>query len=70
MSTENNGNKIIIEATDSSSGLTGPVDVRCADSGTPSNGDPCLGWDANKGQLSPASAYQAAYTDPAGGTRH
>jgi Tfp pilus assembly protein PilX len=67
VSTENNGNKIIIEATDPSSGLTGPVDVRCADSSTPSNGDPCLGWDANKGQLSPTSAYQAGYTDPDGG---
>jgi Tfp pilus assembly protein PilX len=66
VSTENNGNKIIIEATDPTSGLTGPVDVRCADSNTPSNGDPCLGWDAGKGQLSPSSAYQAGYTDPSG----
>jgi Tfp pilus assembly protein PilX len=66
--TENNGNKIIIEATDSSSGITGPVNIRCGNSSTtPGSGDPCAGWNAGKGQLDPAAAYQAGYVDPSGG---
>jgi Tfp pilus assembly protein PilX len=65
--TENNGNKIIIEATDPSSGLTGSADVRCTPSNhppSPNYGDHCAGWDPKHGQLDPASAYQLNYTDP------
>jgi hypothetical protein len=63
--TGNNGNKIIIEAKDSSSGLTGTADVRC----NPSNGSPkwrdfCAGWDPAHGQLDPSGAYQLNYVDP------
>jgi hypothetical protein len=65
--TGNNGNKIIIEAKDSNSGLTGTVDVRCAPStsnGLPAWRDSCAGWDPNHGQLDPAGAYQTNYSDP------
>jgi Tfp pilus assembly protein PilX len=65
ISTSNNGNKVIIEAKDSSgSGLTGSVNVRC--DGTPgfSNSNNCVGWDPKQGQLDPASAYQTDYQDP------
>jgi Tfp pilus assembly protein PilX len=63
--TSNNGNKIIIEAKDSSSGLTGTVDLRCGSSTTtPSYGSYCAGWDSKHGQLDPPNSYQAAYTDP------
>lgn len=68
VSTENNGNKIIIEATDPNSGLTGPVDLRCNMSGSsPNNGDSCAGWVSGKGQLAPSGAYQTGYVDPSGG---
>ena len=63
--TSNNGNKILIEAKDPNSGLTGTVDVRCGNSNTtPSWRDSCAGWDPKHGQLDPAGAYQAGYTDP------
>lgn len=65
--TGNNGNKIIIEAKDSSSGLTGTVDVRCnptTQDGLPARGDTCAGWDPTKGQLDPSGAYQLNYSDP------
>jgi Tfp pilus assembly protein PilX len=68
VSTENNGNKIIIEAKDPNSGLTGPVDLRCNMSGSkPDNGDNCAGWVSSKGQLDPPGAYQTGYVDPDGG---
>jgi hypothetical protein len=67
VSTENNGQKVIIEATDSSSGITGPINVRCTTTATqPTNGDPCLGWDQSKGQLDPQGAYSSGYVDPNG----
>ncbi|HZU60997.1 MAG TPA: hypothetical protein VE983_08525 [Solirubrobacteraceae bacterium] len=63
--TGNNGNKIIIEAKDSVSGLTGTVDVRCSPSGgSPKWKDACAGWDPTHGQLDPAGAYQLNYVDP------
>jgi Tfp pilus assembly protein PilX len=65
VSTSNNGNKVIIEAKDPDSGLSGSVDLRC--NGTPSYGDPCAGWDPGKGQLDPPSASQTNYTDPTAG---
>jgi len=68
--TSNRGNKVIIETTDAAPGssLTGSVNVRCGDSAyTPSYGDPCEGWDPDKGQLNPASSYQGGYVDPNGG---
>jgi Tfp pilus assembly protein PilX len=68
VTTENNGNKIIIEAKDPNSGLTGPVDLRCNMSGSsPDNSDPCAGWVSTKGQLDPTGAYQTGYVDPDGG---
>lgn len=70
--TENKGNKVIIQAYDSSSGLTGNVEVRCGNSSsTPTQGQGnCLGWDASKsGQLSPQNAYGAGYVDPGGSFR-
>ncbi len=70
VSTENNGNKIIIEAKDPNSGLTGNVNLRCQlTQSSPSNNDPCAGWDSGKGQLDPSGAYQAGYVDPGGGYR-
>jgi len=66
--TSNNGNKIIIEAKDPNSGLTGGVALRCGTASTqPTYGDTCAGWDPKQGQLDPAGAYQTAYTDPGGG---
>jgi Tfp pilus assembly protein PilX len=67
--TENLGNKVIIEAHDQSSGLTGNVEVRCGDGSTqPTQGQGnCLGWSSNKGQLDPSNAYGAGYVDPNGG---
>jgi hypothetical protein len=65
--TNNNGNKIIIEAKDSTSGLSGTVAVRCNPAGnppTPTYRDPCAGWDPKHGQLDPASNYTLGYTDP------
>jgi hypothetical protein len=65
--TSNNGNKIIIQATDPNSGLAGAVALRCTNaSGQPSYGDPCAGWDPTHGQLSPANDYQMGYVDPGG----
>ncbi len=65
--TSNNGNKVIIEATDPNSGLTGTVDLRCnPNSSPPTNSDPCTGWESGKGQLAPAGAYQTGYVDPSG----
>jgi Tfp pilus assembly protein PilX len=73
--TSNNGNKIIINGYDSvqGSGLTGSVDLRCGSAPpvppTPAvYGDPCVGWNANQGQLSPPT-YSTGYTDPAGGNQ-
>lgn len=67
--TENLGNKVIIEARDQSSGLTGNVEVRCGNGSTqPVQGQGnCLGWSSSKGQLDPATAYGAGYVDPSGG---
>ncbi len=63
--TGNNGNKIIIEAKDSTSGLSGTVAVRCDPaSGSPQYRDPCAGWDPTHGQLDPASNYTLGYVDP------
>jgi Tfp pilus assembly protein PilX len=63
--TGNNGNKIIIEAKDSKSGLTGTVDLRCTPAGgSPTWRDSCAGWDPSHGQLDPSSAYQINYVDP------
>lgn len=67
VSTSNNGSKIIIQATDPISQLTGGIALRCTTSQTPSNSNPCAGWDQSKGQLSPAGAYQTGYVDPNGG---
>lgn len=70
VTTSNNGNKIIIEAKDSTSGLSGTVAVRCdpatksGGSYVPSYGDPCAGWDPKHGQLDPASNYTLGYVDP------
>lgn len=65
VTTSNNGNKIIIEAKDSTSGLTGSVDVRCGDANTaPTYGSTCAGWDPKHGQLDPAGSYQTGYVDP------
>jgi competence protein ComGC len=65
--TENNGNKVIIQARDSNSGLTGNVEVRCqlppADTGPTQGQGNCLGWDANHGQLSPPDASGTNYVD-------
>lgn len=64
VTTSNNGNKIIIEATDPNSGLTGPIDLRCGTTTTTAVwGSSCAGWDPNHGQLDPAGAYQGGYTD-------
>jgi type II secretory pathway pseudopilin PulG len=67
--TENLGNKVIIEAHDQSSGLTGNVEVRCGSGTTqPVQGQGnCLGWSSAKGQLDPSTAYGAGYVDPNGG---
>lgn len=69
--TENLGNKVIIQAYDQSSGITGPVEVRCGTSSTtPTQGQGnCLGWSSSKGQLSPPGAYGAGYVDPNGGSQ-
>lgn len=69
--TSNNGNKVIVNESDSvpNSGLTGSVDLRCGTVSpptTPVYGNLCAGWDASKGQLSPPT-YSTGYTDPTGG---
>jgi competence protein ComGC len=65
--TENNGNKVIIQARDSNSGLTGNVELRCnppAGQTQPTQGaGNCTGWNANHGQLSPPDAYGSGYVD-------
>lgn len=67
VTTSNNGNKVIIEAKDPSSGLTGSVDVRCTPTASPpSNSDGCTGWESGKGQLDPSGSYQTGYSDPSG----
>jgi hypothetical protein len=68
--TSNEGNKVIIETADAAQGssLTGSINVRCGSSTSiPSYGDPCVGWNADKGQLDPASNFQGGYVDPNGG---
>jgi competence protein ComGC len=62
--TQSNGVPTIINATDSASGVTGPVAVRCGTAGTQPPQGNCAGW--QPGQLSPATAYQAGYIDPSG----
>lgn len=73
--TENNGNKVIIQAQDLNPGhpgLTGNVEVRCTlpagVTGPTRGAGNCLGWNAGKSndQLSPASAYGSGYVDPSG----
>jgi hypothetical protein len=49
--TSNNGNKVIVDAT----GSLG-IGVRCTQT-PPSSGNPCLGYNPGKGQLTPAGAY-------------
>jgi Tfp pilus assembly protein PilX len=61
--TTNNGKKVIVDAAGNSA-TAGVVAVRC-DSG-PGRGDPCLGYDPDKGQLNPADAYQTNYIDGTG----
>lgn len=65
---ENNGNKVIIQARDSTSGLTGNVEVRCQATQPVQGQGNCLGWDADKSndQLSPPTAYGSSYTDQTG----
>ncbi len=48
--TSNNGNKVIIEANDPASHLSGKILVQCS-AGSVSYGSHCLGWDASKGQF-------------------
>jgi Tfp pilus assembly protein PilX len=67
VSTSNNGNKVIINATDPATGLSGAVALRCATAATPDTSNPCAGWVASQGQLSPASNYVASYVDPNAG---
>jgi Tfp pilus assembly protein PilX len=66
--TSNNGNKVIIDSTDSTSGLSGPVALRCTPQlgpgGTPlppTEGAYCTGWDQGQGQLSPQGNYLTGY---------
>jgi hypothetical protein len=54
--TSNNGNKVIVDTADSSGGVA----VRCTTTG-PSPGDACLGFNENKGQVSPDGSYQMGY---------
>jgi type II secretory pathway pseudopilin PulG len=68
-STDNNGNKIIVYTQNPANpgSVTGKLLVRCGDSSTvPAPGNSCLGFDAGKGQLSPAGSYQAGYVDTSG----
>jgi type II secretory pathway pseudopilin PulG len=66
---ENLGNKVMIEAYDTTTGLVGNVEVRCGDKTTqPSYGQGnCLGWSSDKGQLSPPTSYGGGYQDPSSG---
>ncbi len=66
--TSNNGNKIIIESTDPTTGLSGTIAVRCTPpTGGPTYQDSCTGWSPDKGQLDPASNFQGNYVGPSGG---
>ena len=56
--TSNNGNKVIIEAKDPNSGLTGALALRC-NATSPDVNSSCAGWDQGHGQLDPAAAWQA-----------
>jgi Tfp pilus assembly protein PilX len=56
--TSNNGRKVIVDANGTQNG----IGVRCTTS-APGLGDPCLGFDATKGQLSPPGAYQTGQTN-------
>src|SRR5205807_89282 len=64
--TSNNGNKVIIEAKDPNSGLSGSVDLRCGTSTTAAsfNNNTCDGWDPKQGQLDPPSVVTTGYVDP------
>jgi Tfp pilus assembly protein PilX len=63
--TTNNGRKVIVDAQGNSA-TAGPVAVRChPENDVPESGDPCLGYDPAKGQLSPAGAYSFDYVDGA-----
>jgi hypothetical protein len=67
--TSNSGNKIIMEASDASSGVTGTVDVRCTAAAPVYGKGNCLGWNVTqKGQLDPGgtSSYLSGYTSPTG----
>jgi Tfp pilus assembly protein PilX len=65
--TSNRGNKIIVESKDTGSGFSGQIAVRCGTVAyTPTYGDPCAGWDPDKGQLDPANNYQAGDVDQSG----
>jgi hypothetical protein len=55
-STTNNGNKVIVDAGTDSLGVA----VRCTQV-PPDTNNPCLGYDPNKGQLSPAGKYTTGY---------
>ena len=61
--TTNEGKKVIVDAQGASA-AAGAVAVRC-NSG-PGKTDSCLGYDPEKGQLSPENAYQRAYVDGTG----
>ena len=61
--TTNNGKKIIVDAGGNSA-TAGVVAVRCNTG--PSKSDPCLGYDPDKGQLSPEDAYRKNYIDGTG----
>lgn len=61
--TTNEGKKIIVDAAGTSA-APGAVAVRC-NSG-PGKGDPCLNYDPDKGQLSPANGFQKGYIDGTG----
>ncbi len=61
--TTNNGRKVIVNVKGNSA-TSGNVSVRCHPAtGGPKSGDPCLGYDPGKGQLSPAGAYKFDYVD-------
>ena len=62
--TTNEGKKTIVSAQSDPGSPVGTVAVRCASG--PAKGDPCLGYDPDKGQLTPASAYQTGYVDGTG----
>jgi type II secretory pathway pseudopilin PulG len=65
--TTNNGRKVIVYAQnpDKPGSPTGNVAVRCAAT-APSTSSSCLGFDPDKGQLSPSGSWRASYVDPDG----